>query len=220
MSTGALLYGETAAREVSRRHGGSLADATAIQALVPASCADGMEVVKADDQTGWIYSAASTASAGNSVLVPADSRSAGRWLAKTPSAVIGAAQTANATGDASATPEVGVHYILRMAFAAGAGGSADDIIFYDATAPYKFRVLDCFAVITTGVAASTVTLRDAKAAGGNALSNAMASATSGATVRNAATAATRTIAAGGTLVLRRSDNGVAGEIIVMAVREA
>jgi hypothetical protein len=195
-----------------------VADTTALGAIVPSARTDKMICAVANSGAPqlWMYDASSSATAGATVVTPADNPSAGRWLLQQ-----GAASTSgNASGNGSSAVEIGVPIVLRRIFTAGAGGSADDVILYDAAAPFKFRVLDAFAVVTTGVAASTLTVRDAKAAGGNALTNAMASATSGATVRSAVTTATTTIASGGTLVVRRSDSGVAGEVIILAIREA
>lgn len=108
--------------------------------------------------------------------------------------------------------------VIRKAFAAGAGGAPDDVTIYNANAPFLFRVVDVKVLISTNVGGATVTLRDAAAGAGNALSDALDAATTG-TKRDAALTATGTVAEGGSLILRRSDSGVAGEIVVLIERE-
>jgi hypothetical protein len=103
--------------------------------------------------------------------------------------------------------------VIRKAFTAGGGGSADDVTIYSANAPFTFRIVESYAYVSTGVAVATLTLRNATGGGGSALSDAFAATTTGVKYNSALTA-TSTISASGTLVLRRSDNGVAGEVIV------
>jgi len=107
--------------------------------------------------------------------------------------------------------------VIRKAFVAAGPGAPDDVAIYTADAPFGFRVLDCFVLIATAIVATTVQLRDTAGGGGAALSDALSSAATG-VVRNAALTATGTIALGGTLVLRRSDNGVAGEVIILIAK--
>lgn len=107
---------------------------------------------------------------------------------------------------------------IRVAFTAGGGGSADDVVIYSANAPFKFRVLDTKIIISTVVALATVQLRDATGGGGSALSDSLAAAAVG-VKRDVLMTSTGTVSSGGTLVLRRSDNGVAGEVIVFIRKE-
>jgi hypothetical protein len=93
--------------------------------------------------------------------------------------------------------------------AAGAGGAADDVTLYSSALPSKRFVLDVAFLPITGVASSTVTLRDATAGGGNALSSALASVTAGTLARTTSTKATAQAAAS-SMYVRRSDSGVAG----------
>lgn len=109
---------------------------------------------------------------------------------------------------------LGAAAVIRKAFVAGGGGAPDDVAIYTTNAPFGFRVLDVFVLIGTAIALSTVTLRDTAGGGGAALSDALDSATTG-VKRNAALTATGTIALNGSLVLRRSDNGVAGEVVIL-----
>lgn len=104
--------------------------------------------------------------------------------------------------------------VIRKPFAAGGGGAPDDVAIYTADAPFDFQVLDVTAIIATNVGGSTVTLRDTAGGAGTALSDALDSATTG-VKRNSTLTATGGIAAGGSLVIRRSDSGIAGELIVL-----
>lgn len=108
--------------------------------------------------------------------------------------------------------------VIRKAFTAGGGGSADDVVLYNATAPFGFRIVDVKLYVSTAVLLSTVTLRNATGGGGSALFAALSSATVGSLVLPTTESASASISAGGTLVLRRSDNGVAGELILYCVR--
>jgi hypothetical protein len=100
--------------------------------------------------------------------------------------------------------------------AAGAGGAADDVTVFNAAVPTKVRVADCFFITTTNVATKNVTLRDAAAGGGNALSSALSANATG-TARNALTVATKTVAASGSMYIRRDDSGIAGEMWILLV---
>ena len=103
-----------------------------------------------------------------------------------------------------------------MTFAAGTPGSADDVTIYSGDAPFAFRILDVTLLTSTLIALSTAQLRDTAGGGGAALSSAMTTAVVG-TARNNDTA-TPTVAANGSVFLRRSDQGVAGEVIILAVK--
>lgn len=105
-------------------------------------------------------------------------------------------------------------FYIRKAFTAGGGGSPDDVIIYNANAPFGFRIVDSLVYISTSVALSTVQLRDATGGGGAALSDAFPSSATGIALLSTQTTTT-TVAASGTMVLRRSDNGVAGEVIIL-----
>jgi hypothetical protein len=110
----------------------------------------------------------------------------------------------------------GVPFIIHFTFAAGGGGAADDVTVFSANAPFNFRILECWLVTTTAVGGSTVQARTATAGGGTALSTAMSSTATGKTSDNSTT--TPTVAASGSLILRRSDSGVSGEFIAMCFR--
>ncbi len=108
---------------------------------------------------------------------------------------------------------LGQMQVIRKAFTAAGPGVADDVTIYSANAPFGFRVVDVWVNIATAISGKTVTLRDAATGGGNALSDAI-SGTSTGVVRNTALTATRSIAANGSLIIRRSDNGLAGEMFI------
>lgn len=110
---------------------------------------------------------------------------------------------------------LGHQHVIRKSFAA-TGAGADDVVVYNANAPLDFRVVDCHLLLSTIVALSTATLRDASGGGGNALSSDLITAVAG-TVRNNGQA-TGTVAAGGTLALRRSSGNTVGELIVTIQR--
>lgn len=111
--------------------------------------------------------------------------------------------------------------IIRKEFAAGAGGSPDDITIYSSNAPFKFRVVDTHVLISTTIALATIQLRDATAGAGNVLSDAFV-ATAVGRFRDTALGisnVTKTINANGTLIIRRSDNGIAGEVLIFIRKE-
>lgn len=110
----------------------------------------------------------------------------------------------------------GVQFVIRVPFTAAAAGTADDVTIYSAAAPFAFRIVDVHVHISTAISATTVQLRDTSGGGGAVLSSSLSSAATG-VVRNADTA-TRTVAAAGSVFLRRSDRGVAGEVVITAVR--
>lgn len=114
------------------------------------------------------------------------------------------------------TASRGVLFTVRVAATAGTPGSADDVTIYSANAPFAFRILDVLWLDSTAIALSSVQLRDTSGGGGSALSSVLTAAVTG-TARNNDTA-TRTVAAASSVFLRRSDRGVAGEIIIIAVR--
>lgn len=105
-------------------------------------------------------------------------------------------------------------FFFFNAFVAGGGGAADDVILTTNALP-GFRILDVLLDVSTAVVGASCQLRNATGGGGGTVSSVLSAAATG-TVRNNVTA-TNTIAAGGTLVLRRSDSGVAGSIIVHCV---
>lgn len=118
--------------------------------------------------------------------------------------------------------------VITKAFAAGAGGAADDVVIFSGIAlqssatppvPYNFVVLDVTAIVTTAVSGSTLQLRDTLAGAGTTLSDALASATTG-VKRNTTATTAPAVVKGGTLVIRRSDSGIAGRVSILVARSA
>jgi hypothetical protein len=115
---------------------------------------------------------------------------------------------------------MGPELVIRVPFTAGTPGTADDVIIYDAAAPFAFRILDVQVLLVTTISASTAALRSAKAGAGSALSDSFDTHTAAGRLRDtgAVVTATPTVALSGTLVLRRSDRGIAGEVIIEVVK--
>jgi hypothetical protein len=110
---------------------------------------------------------------------------------------------------------IGIVFSIRVSFAAGGGGAADDVPIYNAAAPFPFRITDVELITVVAVVGATGQLRSASGGGGTTLSSAMAAATPGTTRNN--DSATRTVALNGSIFLRRSDSGFAGEVVITAV---
>lgn len=117
------------------------------------------------------------------------------------------------------TSNIGATFAIYVAFAAGGGGSADDVTIYSASAPFAFRVLKTFVYISTAIAGKSVQVRSATAGGGTAISSLFAAdvATEDPIITTSITATT-TVAANGSAFIRRSDNGLAGEVILHCIR--
>jgi len=109
-----------------------------------------------------------------------------------------------------------VGMIIDFHATAGVGGVADDVIIYDANAPFAFELEDLVFSVETPQAGSSVVMRDAKGGLGNALSSVLPTVAAGKQWDSGS--ALVPVAAGGTLVLRRSNNLVVGEIILHVVR--
>lgn len=108
---------------------------------------------------------------------------------------------------------------LRKPIAAGTPGSPDDVTVFDANAPYAFDILDVTFLCSTAIGASTVQLRTLAGGLGAAQSDALATATTG-VKRNAAATGAVAVAKGGSSFLRRSDAGVAGDLLITLARTA
>jgi hypothetical protein len=109
---------------------------------------------------------------------------------------------------------------IRKAFTAGAGGSPDDVVVYAVnTLPYKMRIMDAYALVSTAVAASTLDVRSA-AAGAGTVAASMSAAAAG---RAASTVTASVVLSPGAAVglfVRRSDSGIAGEVVLSVRRES
>jgi hypothetical protein len=113
----------------------------------------------------------------------------------------------------AADPAAGT-FTIRKAFTALGAGVPDDVTIWAANAlPFKFRVLDAIAYIGTAIALSTLDIRTRAGGAGTQLAS-TASATTG---RQTNTLNGSVVATPGTLeglFIRRSDRGVAGEVLL------
>jgi hypothetical protein len=122
---------------------------------------------------------------------------------------------------AAADPAAPIQVIYK-AFAAGTPGTPDDVVIYAANAlPYKMRVLDVIGFVATNIAAETVKVNDEAAGAGTDAATLDYGAATGRVV-DAAVTATTVYTPGATkgLFLRRSDQGVAGEVLILVRRES
>jgi hypothetical protein len=102
--------------------------------------------------------------------------------------------------------------------AAGAGGAADDVTLQNANMPFAVRWLEWRVIVTTAVALATVEVRSANGGGGAALSSTFVAATAGEAALSASWTATTTSAVNTSSFLRRSDSGVALDLVGYYVR--
>ena len=114
-------------------------------------------------------------------------------------------------------------FILFRDVSAG-GAAAGDQAFYNASnlSPFAFRVLLCGMQVTSAIAGSTCTFRDASGGGGNALTGALSTATANSIVMGSyntpqAVGAT-SIASGGQFYCRFSDRRVTGVMWALCTR--
>lgn len=120
---------------------------------------------------------------------------------------------------ATLASSIGSNFSIYFPFTAGAGGSADDVTIFNANAPFAFRILKTLPYISGNLAANTIELRTAAGGAGTALSSTFDStlATEDPAITTPITATT-TIAANGSIFIRRSDSAIAGEIICLCVK--
>ncbi len=109
----------------------------------------------------------------------------------------------------------GVAVALPVTLTAATPGTADDVEVF-ALAPWDLEILDVTAKVSTAIGGSSVQLRSATGGGGTTYSSVLSTAATG-TVRDAS-ATTFAVAEGSPIYVRRSDRGVAGKVIVWAVR--
>lgn len=100
-----------------------------------------------------------------------------------------------------------------FSIAAGAGGAADDVTLFSSAIPHNLRWIEWRPIITTAVALATVEVRSASGGGGSALSSVFVAATAGEAAISASWTATATSASGTSAFLRRSDSGVALDLV-------
>ena len=108
--------------------------------------------------------------------------------------------------------------VLRKSFAVVAGGAADDVVIFAAsTVPYKMRILDVFALVSTQGNTGAFELRTAVGGAGTLV----ASVTNSGTGRLAmAATASAVVATTDALTIRRTTNSNSvGELVILARRE-
>lgn len=116
------------------------------------------------------------------------------------------------------TSNIAVLFLIRVAFAAGgAPATPDDVTVFSASAPFAFRIVDVRLIVSTAIALSTAQLRSASGGGGAALSSSFVTAVAGEAALSASWTATTTVALNGSVFLRRSDQTIAGEVLIYAV---
>lgn len=217
LEKGALKIGDLAAQGVSRRIYGSVDAEADLEGIAADARYDGMVALVLATGAVWYFDKDSSAGAvSGSVRVP--TAGSGRWLVTVPSALalpdgsvdLGALATVSAAGE-------GPLIVIRKAFTAAGPGAADDVTVYASAVPYAMRFVDVWCDVATAISAKTAQLRTATAGGGSALSDAFDCATTG-VKRNTAVTASSTVAAGSSIYLRRSDNGLAGEVFILAMK--
>lgn len=120
----------------------------------------------------------------------------------------------------AAADKVAPAMTIRVAIPAGAGGAPDDVSIYALNAlPFKFRVLDAHMKVSTAVALASVELRDKTGGLGTLLATMDAAVTGRNEMTDDVTAVAAPSAITG-LFLRRSDSGVAGELIASIRKES
>lgn len=114
-------------------------------------------------------------------------------------------------------------YVYVNCTSGGSAGTADDVTIWNATAPVALRILDAQLRVSTAVGGSSAALRTASGGGGSVVLPDPGTATQ--TFSTAATGvledlatSTATVAAGGSLFLRRSDRSVVGELLLTCIR--
>lgn len=115
----------------------------------------------------------------------------------------------------------GVMGSFTKAFAAGAGGSADDVEIYAInTLPYKIRVLRAYLKVGTAVSGSNAQLRTRAAGAGQGLAQFDCAAVGHKEDNTVNATSVLTPGALVGLYVRRSDSGIAGEIVIEYRRES
>lgn len=120
-----------------------------------------------------------------------------------------------------ATDVLAAHSTIRVKFEAGEAGEADDVTVYgEGALPFKMRVLDAWAFISTAVEGSALEVRgDANGVG--ALVATLSADEAGRVSMSAPSNATAVLAPGMStgLYVRRSDRAVSGELVLLVRRE-
>lgn len=115
------------------------------------------------------------------------------------------------------TSGVGIPFVFAVPLVAGTPGTADDVVFFAANAPFGFQVIDSWGDPATAISTKTATVRTATGGGGSALSSALDFGTANVRTRNTL-GSSGSVAKGGSLVVRRSDRGIAGTVFVHVLK--
>lgn len=131
--------------------------------------------------------------------------------------VVGEANDIVSEGGVPTGLGIGLSHKAHYDIGGGGGGAPADATLI-ASMPWPARILNVELITSTAVVASTVTLRDALAGGGNALSDALSS---GAVARVLdAQIPLVAVAAGDLIVARLSDDGIVAELVIEFERTA
>lgn len=106
-------------------------------------------------------------------------------------------------------------HFLRIAMPAG-GGAADDVFIFDASCPFHMRLVDAYMIISTSALLSTIQMRRRAGNSGALIFGQFNTGNTG-IVRPDATTGTALFEPNDTLVARRSNSSVVGEIILSFV---
>lgn len=143
----------------------------------------------------------------------------GRIDIKLPDESITPASLAPATDTVTAGVKFAPTFVLIVPLVAGVTGTGDDVVAFNANAPFAFRILDVWAEVTTGVAASTLRLWRLAGESGGAYSDAIDSGTSDTRPRDEGTTGSHGVALNGSLHVHRSDRAVAGTVYILCCAE-
>jgi len=112
--------------------------------------------------------------------------------------------------------------VLRVPLVAAVAGAPDDVSVYPANSlPFKFRVIDAWALISTGVALSNLNVYTRAAGAGTLLAGPLdATAAHIARISGPTTSALAIPGATEGLFVRRDDRSIAGEIFLLVRRES
>jgi hypothetical protein len=120
---------------------------------------------------------------------------------------------------ATVASNIGVPFSIGPIALTATGAAADDVVVYSANAPFAFRIRRMIPIITTGQASGVIQARNATGGGGAAVSSEFdATVASDQPAVTTNLGLTATIALNGTLVVRRNNGNIAGEVFFDCVR--
>lgn len=113
---------------------------------------------------------------------------------------------------------IGQMGVLPVVGSIGVVGTPDDITVFNANCPYPIEVINTFGRVTSNLAGVTWVGRTASGGGGTIITDTMSWAALGIAPVSVALASITTIAAGGSLFIRRSDRATAGKLYLQVMR--